>query len=134
LAARPGDLSILGITAQYYFDVSLGRVVPAALFTPPPKVDSQIVVLHRRLVPLFPAINSDGSSFDVRLFFRFVKAGFGAKRKTLLNSLSGGLHFSKVETSALLARAEIDPGLRAQNLSLQQWHKLYLTYVSDQGK
>lgn len=119
LAAKPGDLSILGVTAQYYFDVSLAEVVPAALFTPPPKVDSQIVVLRRRDAPLF------GAELDVPAFFRVVKAGFGAKRKTLLNSLSGGLHLGKPETLALLERAGISPQLRAQNLSLDDWYRLY---------
>lgn len=119
LAAAPGDLSILGVTAQYYFEVSLARVVEARLFTPPPKVDSQIVILRRRTTPLF------GGIIDERVFFRIVKAGFGAKRKTLLNSLSGGLHLSKAETAAMLAAANIDPKLRAQNLTLQDWYRLY---------
>jgi 16S rRNA (adenine1518-N6/adenine1519-N6)-dimethyltransferase len=118
LAAKPGKLSILGVTAQYFWDVSLDLVVPAELFTPPPKVDSQIVVMKRRLEPLFPDVDS-------REFFRIVKAGFGEKRKTLLNSLSGGLHLEKPAVSAWLESAGIDPQLRAQNLSLEQWYTLY---------
>lgn len=130
LAARPGGLSILGVTAQYYFDVTLDKIVPAELFTPPPKVDSQIVVLRRRSTPLFPMTNPDGSMFDAREFFRIVKAGFGAKRKTLLNSLSAGLHLTKEETRALLETVGIDGGLRAQNLSLDDWHKLYVAHAA----
>lgn len=117
LAAKPGDMSILGVTAQYFFDISLGPVVKAILFTPPPKVDSQIVTLRRRAQPLFEV--------DERAFFRVVKAGFGARRKTLLNSLAGGLHMSKQQTAELLANAGIDPGLRAQALSLDDWYRLY---------
>ena len=45
LAATPGDMSILAISAQIYAEVSLGDIVPAELFTPPPKVDSQVVIL-----------------------------------------------------------------------------------------
>src|SRR5690606_28872483 len=41
LAAGQGDMSILAIGAQVYAEVSLGPVVPAGLFTPPPKVASQ---------------------------------------------------------------------------------------------
>lgn len=118
IAARPGDLSILGITAQYYWQTSLGPIVGAELFTPPPKVDSQIVVMRRRDQPLF-------ANVDSRQFFRVVKAGFGAKRKTLLNSLSGGLHLSKDQAKTLLESAGINPGLRAQALSLEDWHKIY---------
>lgn len=118
LAAKPGQLSILGITSQYYFDVSLGPVVKAELFTPPPKVDSQIVVLKRRPEPLFKNV-------DTKLFFRLVKAGFGEKRKTLLNALSAGLHLEKPAVQAWLAEAGVSPMLRAQNLSLDDWYKLY---------
>lgn len=120
LAAKPGQLSILGVTSQYYWEVSLDMVVGAELFTPPPKVDSQIVVLRRRDTPLFPDV-------DTKIFFRIVKAGFGEKRKTLLNSLSGGMHMEKTAVREWLDTAGIDPGLRAQALSLDDWHKLYLT-------
>lgn len=118
LAAKPGQLSILGVTAQYFWEVSLGPVVKAELFTPPPKVDSQIVVLRRRQEPLFVDVNT-------KRFFRLVKAGFGEKRKTLLNSLSGGLHLSKDQVKLWLEEAGVSPQLRAQNLSLNDWHKLY---------
>lgn len=119
LAAQPGQLSILGVTSQYYFEVSLGPVVGAELFTPPPKVDSQIVVLKRRPEPLFADV-------DPKDFFRLVKAGFGEKRKTLLNALSAGLHLDKPAVTTWLEAAGIDPQLRAQALSLEDWHKLYL--------
>jgi 16S rRNA (adenine1518-N6/adenine1519-N6)-dimethyltransferase len=141
LAAKPGELSILGVTAQYYWEISLGPVVAAELFTPAPKVDSQIVVLKRRAQPLFSSASSAGSantaggeSFDTRTFFRIVKAGFGARRKTLLNSLGAGLHMDKEQTKALLDEARIDPGLRAQNLSLEDWHRLYRVHVADKTK
>lgn len=119
VAAKPGAMSILSVTAQYYWDVSIGREVPAELFTPPPKVDSQILVLHRRPEPLYPNI-------DTTVFFRLVKAGFSQKRKTLQNSLSGGLHISREEATSLLAAANIEPTARAQTLSMEQWHALYL--------
>lgn len=120
LAARPGQLSILGVTAQYYWEISLGPVVAAELFTPPPKVDSQIVVMTRRPEPLFEGV-------DTGDFFRLVKAGFGEKRKTLLNSLSAGLRLDKPAVQAWLAEAGVDPRLRAQNLSLDDWYDLYQT-------
>lgn len=122
LAAAPGKLSILGVTSQYYWDVSLGPVVGAKLFTPPPKVDSQIVIMKWRQQPLFENINT-------KLFFRIVKAGFGEKRKTLLNSLSAGLHVTKPIIQELMESVDIDPRLRAQNLSLEQWHTLYVAML-----
>jgi 16S rRNA (adenine1518-N6/adenine1519-N6)-dimethyltransferase len=118
VAAEPGDMSLLSVSAQFYWEASLGRVVKAELFTPPPKVDSRILVLKKRVEPLFPGV-------DIQLFFRMVKAGFASRRKTLLNSLSGGLRISKDEAGGLLKSADIMPNLRAQSLSLPQWYKLY---------
>jgi len=118
VAAEPGDMSLLSVSAQYYWEVSLDREVPARLFTPPPKVDSQILVLQRRPKPLFDDV-------DDRKFFQIVKAGFGERRKTLGNSLSGGLRISKDEARTALEAAGIDAGLRAQALSLVEWKKLY---------
>jgi 16S rRNA (adenine1518-N6/adenine1519-N6)-dimethyltransferase len=120
VAAKPGDMSILSVTAQFYWEVSLGREVPAELFTPPPKVDSQIVVLKRRPQPLFDDI-------ETKDFFRLVKAGFSQKRKTLLNSLSAGLNIDKGIIKTICNSVQIDPGRRAQTLSLQEWHNLYLS-------
>jgi 16S rRNA (adenine1518-N6/adenine1519-N6)-dimethyltransferase len=118
VVAKPGDMSILSITAQFYWQTSLDRVVKAELFNPAPKVNSQILVLERPAEPLLPGV-------DPKQFFKLVKAGFSQKRKTLLNSLSGGLAISRDEAASLLAAAAIDPGRRAQTLSLDEWHALY---------
>lgn len=123
VAAAPGAMSLLSVTAQFYWMVSLDRVVKAELFTPPPKVDSQIVVLARRPEPLFPGVVP-------KQLFRLVKAGFGERRKTLRNSLGGGLHLSKEEAEKLLGQAGVDQNLRAQNLTLEQWHRLYDAYYA----
>ena len=117
ITAESGDLSLLGVSAQYYWRVKAGQIIPASLFTPPPKVDSQIVVLTRRDEP-FPGVDSI-------VYFRIVKAGFASKRKTLLNSLSNGLHLSKEEVLDVLTKAGIEPSVRAQNLTLEDWYRIY---------
>jgi len=117
LAAAPGQMSILAVSAQVYSEISLGPVVVAKLFTPPPKVDSQVVVLTTRLEPLV--------SPDVeKAFYRVVKAGYSAKRKKLRSSLSGGLGISKDEIESLLEKAAINPDDRAQDLSIADWKRL----------
>ena len=118
VTAAPGDMSVLSITAQYYWQVSRGITVPADLFTPPPKVDSQVLILRRRDEELF-------SDVDPRTYFRLVKAGFGERRKKLRSSLGHGLHISTQEVESILNKASIDPNLRAQALSLEDWHRLY---------
>lgn len=117
IAARPGDMSILAISAQVFAEASLGDVVPAELFTPPPKVDSQVVILKTRVQPLvLPA--------DEKAFFRVVKAGFSAKRKKLRSSLSGGLGISKQDVEQLLQNADISPDARAEDLAISDWLRL----------
>jgi len=120
LAAKPGDMSILAVSAQVFADVSLGEVVRAELFTPPPKVDSQVVILKTRQTPFF----TDVKEVD---FFRVVKAGFSAKRKKLRSSLAGGLKLSKTETEQILSKANISPDVRAETLTLDNW--LQLTHI-----
>src|SRR3989344_3143303 len=118
LAAEPGQMSVLAVSVQLYYEVNLAQVVSAKLFNPPPKVDSQIVALTRRQKPLF-------KNLDYKLFFRLVKAGFSGKRKKLRGSLSAGLNISKEQVDQLLLQAGINGNLRAQNLSLVDWHKIY---------
>jgi 16S rRNA (adenine1518-N6/adenine1519-N6)-dimethyltransferase len=117
LAAEAGDMSLLSVTAQYFWDVSLDIKVPAKMFTPPPKVDSQVVVMRRKNPK---DINVAAS----KTLFRIVKAGFSSRRKTLTNSLSGGLRLDKVATKQLLDAANIDGGLRAQALTMEDWQNL----------
>ncbi len=117
LAAKAGDMSILAVSAQIYANVRLGDVVPAALFTPPPKVDSQVVILEMHTEPLV-------SPEQEKAFFRIVKAGFVAKRKKLRSSISSGLHISKDEATALLTSAGIDADNRAEQLSIADWQRL----------
>jgi 16S rRNA (adenine1518-N6/adenine1519-N6)-dimethyltransferase len=123
VAAKPGDMSLLSVSAQYYWEVLLGLEVPARLFTPPPKVDSLVLILERRNQMLFPDV-------DEKSFFRLVKAGFAARRKTLLNSLSGGLRVDKEVIKTILDESYISQTIRPQALSLEQWYMLYKAAAS----
>ena len=75
ICAGPGIMSTLSVVAQLFYDCSLDIEVPAEYFTPPPKVDSQVVVMSRR----------DSLLIDVDFdkFMRLVKLSFAEKRKTL---------------------------------------------------
>jgi 16S rRNA (adenine1518-N6/adenine1519-N6)-dimethyltransferase len=120
VCAAPGSMSMLSVSAQFYWQVGLGPLVTADKFTPPPKVDSQVLLLERRPTPLFQDI-------DEKKFFRLVKAGFANRRKTLVNSLSAGLQITKLDAKNLLQNAEISTSARPQELSLEQWYSLYKT-------
>ena len=125
IAADPGNMSILAIAAQVYAEASLGIEVPKEYFTPPPKVDSQVIVLRTRSEPLvLPE--------DERHFFRLVKAGFSAKRKKLRSSLAGGLSIDKQEVETILDAVGISPDARAEDLSIEDWRRL-MEYMNDQS-
>lgn len=117
LASSPGKMSILAVSAQIFADVRLGDVVPAELFTPPPKVDSQVVIIKTHQHKLLDNVNEKD-------FFRVVKAGFSAKRKKLRSSLAGGLDLSKNTVEELLSKANINPDVRAEALSIDDWIRL----------
>lgn len=110
-------MSMLSVSAQMYFEPSLGMIVPAELFTPPPKIDSRIIHLQRRGVPLY-------GSLDSKQLFRIVKAGFSNRRKTLLNSLSAGLRQTKGETKTMLEEVGVNPQARPQDLDLDEWIRI----------
>ena len=122
VAAEPGQMGILSVADQFYAEVSLKQHVPAKLFTPPPKVDSQIIQLKQRSEPLFP-------DADVTKFFTVVRAGFSEKRKKLRSALSGGLQISKIEADSLIIKAGISADARAQELTLSQWNDLYKAFL-----
>lgn len=115
--ARQGEMSILAVSAQIFAKTSLGVKVPKQFFTPPPKVDSQVVILKTRQQPLVPPS-------DEKAFFRMVKIGFAARRKKLRSSISAGLGITKPAAEQLLEHANIDPDKRAQDLTIEDWVRL----------
>ena len=117
LAAKPGDMSILAVSAQSFADVDLGILVPARYFTPPPKVDSAVVIMRTKSAPVFEGMSE-------KEFFRVVKAGFSAPRKKLSSSLAGGLGVSKEAARDILTQSQVNPELRAEGLSLTDWYRL----------
>lgn len=117
LVAKPGQLSVLALSVQYYAKVELVAVVPHDKFWPAPKVDSAVVSITRRAQPAFAA--------DTTKLFRLIKAGFGEKRKQLHNALAGGLQIADAQAAAVIAAADLPASARAQELSLAEWQQLY---------
>ncbi|MDP2916994.1 MAG: 16S rRNA (adenine(1518)-N(6)/adenine(1519)-N(6))-dimethyltransferase RsmA [Dehalococcoidia bacterium] len=114
IVAKPGDMSILGISVQFYGKPEIVGYVPARSFYPAPKVDSAIlkITLYSR-----PPVAVTGE----KSFFGVVRAGFSAPRKQLINSLAQGLDLPKAETMSLLERAGIVAQRRAETLTLDEW-------------
>ena len=118
IVAGPGDMSLLGVSIQFYGRPSIIEYVPARAFYPAPKVDSAILRIDLKdEVPLTPGQRDS--------FFRLVQAGFSQRRKQIHNSLTHGLHRKNVEVQAGLLAANIDPSRRAETLSIEDWLRLW---------
>lgn len=119
VAAMAGQMSFISAAVQLVYDVDLGPVVPAELFTPPPKVDSQVLILKMRPIPLYNDVN-------YLKLLKFIKIGFGQPRKTLVNNFLAAGQFDREKFESMLASLHLKPTVRAQELTLDQWHELYL--------
>ncbi|MFI5240587.1 MAG: 16S rRNA (adenine(1518)-N(6)/adenine(1519)-N(6))-dimethyltransferase RsmA [Candidatus Saccharimonadia bacterium] len=117
IIAKPGQMSVLALSVQYYATAEMIGVIERHKFWPPPKVDSAIIRITRRPEPAFAASTDQ--------LFRLIIAGFGEKRKQLKNSLAGGLNVEINSIAKLLDKAQLPPQARAQELSLLDWQKLY---------
>ena len=117
ICEQPPNMNLLALSVQVYGQPNIAAKIPAGAFYPPPKVDSAVVKIELFSEPHIP-------SGQLSTFFQLIKAGFGQKRKTLRNTLSAGMHWSKEETEAILAEVGIDPQRRAQTLALAEWQTL----------
>jgi 16S rRNA (adenine1518-N6/adenine1519-N6)-dimethyltransferase len=124
IVAAPGRLSLLALSVRFYGSPRLLFTVPPAAFYPPPKVDSAVLRID---VHEAPPVAVD----DTGAFFRFLRAGFSAPRKQLRNALSHGLAREPRSVGEAIARAGLDPSLRAQALSLDDWATLYRALAVD---
>lgn len=99
------------VRVQYLAECELICPVPATAFYPPPKVDSAVVRLR-------PRVLSEAVRDPARLE-TLVKSGFSAKRKMLRNNLQSLVERDRL--THLLEKLEINPQVRAEDLSVSQW-------------
>jgi 16S rRNA (adenine1518-N6/adenine1519-N6)-dimethyltransferase len=114
---KAGEMSLLAVSVQFYSRPEIIQTVSKNNFWPEPKVDSAII----RLTPHTPLIKGAPE----KEFFRLVKIGFSAKRKMLKNNLANGLHITNEEAEKKLKKAGFNEKIRAQELSVEDWIKLF---------
>ncbi|MDE3208707.1 MAG: ribosomal RNA small subunit methyltransferase A, partial [Pseudomonadota bacterium] len=122
MIANPGTTAFgrLSVMLQYWFTMEKLLEVPAEAFHPKPKVESAII----RMVPKLTipsAINESELSC-------LVKAAFSQRRKTLRNTLKGTIN------PVLFSQAEIDSGLRAEDLSVSDYVRLANLLTTSQNR
>ena len=114
--AAPGgkDFGALSVAVQYYCDTEIIAKVPRHMFVPQPNVDSIVIALRVRGEKKYDVDNEE-------LFFKVVKAAFGQRRKTLLNSISSMGILDKKVVSQILQESNIDEKRRGETLSLDEF-------------
>lgn len=114
--ASPGgkDFGALSVAVQYYCDTEIIAKVPRHMFVPQPNVDSIVIALRVRGEKKYDVDNEE-------LFFKVVKAAFGQRRKTLLNSISSMGVLDKKVVSQILLESNIDEKRRGETLSLDEF-------------
>ncbi|MBQ7705296.1 MAG: 16S rRNA (adenine(1518)-N(6)/adenine(1519)-N(6))-dimethyltransferase RsmA [Selenomonadaceae bacterium] len=103
------------VAVQFRADVKVAFEVPPSAFLPRPEVTSAVVVCEVRESPFKVA--------DEEFFIKVVRASFGQRRKTLLNSLLGA-GFLRERILAALQLANIAPDRRAETLSIADFVNL----------
>ncbi len=105
----------MSVAVQFRADVQIAFEVPPSAFLPRPEVTSAVVVCNVRESP-FKVASED-------FFIKVVRAAFGQRRKTLVNSLVGA-GFNREKILAALEIANIPPNFRAENLSVAEFANL----------
>ncbi len=126
ISAGPGgkEYGALSLAVSYYGLPSMVRDVPPESFIPRPEVTSAVVKIDVYGEP----------QYDVRdkeLFFRFIKALFSQRRKTILNSISnsGLFSYNKTELKQILDTIGVEAALRPEALSISDYVKIVNTLV-----
>lgn len=116
LLSQPGEdgYGPLAILCQYYCEVTRALDVPAACFTPPPKVDSSFMILVKRESRTFPET-------DEKTFLKLVKGAFLMRRKTLVNNLISCFSMDREQATHCLEEAQINIQARAESLSIRDF-------------
>ncbi|HHZ03423.1 MAG TPA: 16S rRNA (adenine(1518)-N(6)/adenine(1519)-N(6))-dimethyltransferase RsmA [Tissierellia bacterium] len=119
LSASAGSKEYGAITlaVQYRADTNIAMIVPNTVFMPRPRVDSAVIEFKILKKPRITV-------FDEKMLFRVIKSSFGQRRKTILNGLSNNLKLPKELINESLVAAGIDPGIRGEKLTLEEFGRI----------
>ena len=127
MTATVGKMSLVSVSIQLRGIPKIITTISPRSFKPQPKVSSAVIRIDVRPKPLLE-LKSESE------FFKVVRAGFSSPRKQIRNTLKQGLSLNGSETDLLLRESGIDPTLRPQYLSMQDWGKLYSSFQNTIGR
>lgn len=123
MAAGPGSkvYGALSLAVQYYSSAAVGINVSRNSFYPRPDVDSVVVRMDVYRPEKRPVRVKDS-----KFLFALIRAAFGQRRKTLVNSLGSAdlPGVSRAEVSDALARLGLDKNVRGEALALSEFAAL----------
>ena len=125
ILSRPGEdgWGPLAVLCRYLCEPYRAMEVPAACFTPQPKVDSTFVILPKRAAPAV-AVRSEED------FFRVAGAAFALRRKTMTNNLCATFRMEREQALGLMAAAGLDERVRGEKLTLEELARLADAYTA----
>ena len=103
--------TMLSLFVKNRAELKMGPVVPKGLFTPPPKVDSEVLVME----PHAPVVSDE--------VFELISRGFRMSRKKLIHNLAGVK--SREEIVQILEGIGVSADARPGDLHLADWERLY---------
>lgn len=119
LLALPGskEYGLLSVMVQCEYEVTIITRVPATAFYPAPKVASTVVKLspHAQGAPL---------TVSREWLWQVLRAAFSQRRKTLINALAANLAVSKEQVAGALSKLELEPAIRGEDLTPEQFVQL----------
>ena len=124
LAATPGNKSYgqVSVLVGYWARATVAARISRNAFFPVPTVDSVVVRIDRREPP----------EVSYARLNEIVKAAFAQRRKTLRNTL-GPLGNSVSEVERSIHDADVDPSVRPETVSLDEWVAITRQLVSSKG-
>ena len=120
ITAEPPNMNIPAVATQFYSTPQAVNTISKQEFFPQPKVKSSIL----KITDILPLDHELREGKFNKNFFKVVKAGFAHSRKKLINSLELELEGNKKEIKEALEKNNIDPGRRAETLTVKEWVKL----------
>ncbi|ADL41688.1 dimethyladenosine transferase [Caldicellulosiruptor obsidiansis OB47] len=124
LLAEPGtkEYGNLTVAMNFYCEIEDYFYVSKNVFYPKPEVDSTVLRARFKI---------EKPNIDEKKFFKIVHACFSTRRKTILNALSNHFDIEKDKLKRIINMAEVDENLRAEDLSLDDYIRLYKCFEEE---
>lgn len=124
LLAKPGtkEYGNLTVAMNFYCEIEDYFYVSKNVFYPKPEVDSTVLRARFKI---------EKPNIDEKKFFKIVHACFSTRRKTILNALSNHFDIGKDKLKRIINMAEVDENLRAEDLSLDDYIRLYKCFEEE---